>query len=73
MRYERMTDAFPELATSRLRLRALTEDDAPAYRALLHLPQVTRFGDIAVADEAQALKSVTMMELLLPDKVAPGS
>jgi ribosomal-protein-alanine N-acetyltransferase len=61
-----MTDApFPELTTQRLRLRALTEADAPAYRALLHLPEVTRFTNLVVApDEQQALKTVrNMMEL----------
>jgi ribosomal-protein-alanine N-acetyltransferase len=46
--YSRATDtsdlpSFPTLDTPRLRLRALTEADAPAYRALLHLPEVTRF------------------------------
>lgn len=42
-------DAFPELSTARLRLRELTEDDAPAYRALLPLPEVTRSTNVVVA------------------------
>jgi ribosomal-protein-alanine N-acetyltransferase len=58
-------DAFPELSTARLRLRELTEDDAPTYRALLHLPEVTRFTNLVLApDEAAALKTVrNMMEI----------
>ena len=57
-----MAEPFPELSTPRLRLRALTEADASAYRALLHLPEVTRFSNIAVApDEEQALTTVRNM------------
>lgn len=60
-----MTEAFPEITTPRLRLRALTEADAPAYGALMHLPEVTRFTNLVVKpDGEQALKTVhNMMEL----------
>jgi RimJ/RimL family protein N-acetyltransferase len=58
-------EVFPALSTPRLRLRALAEADAPTYRALLHLPEVTRFTNVVVApDEATALKAVrNMIEL----------
>jgi ribosomal-protein-alanine N-acetyltransferase len=58
---------FPTLATARLRLRALTEADTPAYRALLHLPEVTRYTNVAAApDEATALQAVRHMIELFP-------
>jgi ribosomal-protein-alanine N-acetyltransferase len=63
-----MTGPFPELTTSRLRLRELTEADAPTYRALLHFPEVTRYSSLTVApDDAEALKAVQrMMGLFAP-------
>jgi len=36
---------FPELSTRRLTLRAATPKDAPAFRALLSAPDVTRFSN----------------------------
>jgi ribosomal-protein-alanine N-acetyltransferase len=63
----RTTGVFPELSTPRLRLRALTEADAPAYRSLLHLPDVTRFTNLPLAPgEAQALRDVRAMIELFP-------
>lgn len=38
-------DEFPSLSTDRLNLRAATHDDAAAFRALLSIPEVTRFSN----------------------------
>ena len=43
---------FPILTTDRLRLRAVTMEDVPAYRAVLAVPEVTRFSNMPdAADE----------------------
>jgi [ribosomal protein S5]-alanine N-acetyltransferase len=57
--------SFPTLSTARLRLRAVTMDDAPAFQRLLSIPEVTRYNNWpdAPAQEA-ALQFVRNMSEL---------
>lgn len=59
---------FPTLSTDRLLLRAVTPDDAPAFRALLAIPEVTRYSNWPDApSEERAGELVRGMAALFPD------
>lgn len=61
------TDVFPSLPTDRLILRAVTPDDAVPFRALLSIPEVTRYSDWPDAPtEDQAAQFVRNMAGLFP-------
>lgn len=59
---------FPTLSTDRLLLRAVTPDDAPAFRSLLSVPEVTRHSDWPDSpSEEGAIELVREMSARFPE------
>jgi ribosomal-protein-alanine N-acetyltransferase len=64
---EASVQEFPVLTTSRLRLRAIRQDDRMPYRALLSIPDVTRYSNISYApSEEETSQMIDKMTKLFP-------